>query len=146
MSGTTKPSGPKREILKQAYGVDVGAWDDETITAAVALSPPLSQRPPRVRGRASAEDLEEAIDDCNRLLELADAAGGSVRDRSGLLATKVGAIAKLIRVRGEDALTLERFRKTKDWKDIVRAIEEGLRGHPEAAAAVHRELAKALGE
>ena len=78
------------------------------------------------------------IRECDRLAEEAADPDANVpmRDRVQILGAKAGAVVRLSRVRGEDAISMRKILDSAWWKRIEAELYEALEPHPDAAGAV----------
>lgn len=135
---TGRPSKPSPPVARSSSSKTPKGAKVET--APAVAPPPL----PDVPDEASTEALISwVIANLKKLQTEGDSDPfmlASFRDRAVLLGTLTTAINTRARLRGEDRITIERFMKSPWWSQIQGAISRSLRNHPEAAAALAREL------
>ncbi len=150
-SGATKPAPKKRAVLLEQFGIPIAAWDDvpkksqkKSVPAEPTPPPaPLAERiPGDVIGKARM--LEEMA--LEQMRDLQDPElGVTPLEKAKVMASVAATLNLLAKLTGQFDLGARLFR-LPIWKRIEKALEEGLRGHPKAAAAVARSLREAAQE
>lgn len=164
MRGASRPSSrpaagrerSAREVLAERYGIPVSAWDEEppkkapasTSSTAAKLSPaPEAPAPARPAAPDDALALaDELMGDVQRgIRELREDPEALPLEKARVLASLGQTLAVVAKVTGAFDLGSRIFR-LPIWKEIEAALSRGLAGHPEAAAAVARELRRTEAE
>lgn len=138
LSGQTKPGVTKRKKMRELLGILDEWWDEEHQTPAPAPDDPtkLAEIPQGVLPMASV--LEERAR--RLLLRLNDPeAKLALTEESKIMRSVVGTLQHLARLRGDYDLGKQFFRLPQ-YQRLRRAIVDGLKNFPEAAAALEVEL------
>lgn len=150
MTGTKRPSGASRKVLAERFRVPIEAWDEEApkrkaraATAAPDLAAPEAARPVPDGVLAMADELMADIR--HGLDELRQDPDALPLEKARVRASLGQTLAILGKVTGAFDLG-SRFFRLPIWREIEGALGRGLAGHPEAAAAVARELRRVESE
>lgn len=142
MNGRKKPKPDKRALLEEKFGVPRDAWDEApkrtpraAVTAAAPSQPLREVTPDTVLEQAAHLEREarQLFDDIKADPE------STPLERAKVMNSVTQTLALIAKMTGQFDLGARIFRLPV-WRDIERALERGLNGHPEAAAAVGREL------
>ncbi len=146
MSGTRRPNPAARKLLEERYSIPAGSWDEwppkRRAAAAAAASPPPEGAPGRTPATPDsvllrAAQLETRVD--RLFAKLDEDVGALPLEEARVIAAIAHTLGLLGKLTGQFDLGSRIFRLPV-WREIERAIERGLEGHKEAAAAVAREL------
>lgn len=154
MNGRKKPDvETARPRLLELYGIPLDAWDQDppeaprkarttmTDLAPIGASSLLSTAPDVVLQRAErlgamVDELVEQVQDDPEAVPL---------EKARVMGAAAQTLALLSKLLGQFDLGT-RFFRLPMWREVERALERGLTGHPEAAAAVARELRRVEAE
>lgn len=136
MNGATKPGPAKRGLLFAAFAIPESAWDaDHSLDSATPTELP---RVPD-GALAKAEHLEAMAQQL--MTEMRTDSEATPLERAKVMSSLASTLTAIAKLRGELDHGSKLF-SLPLWKRIEAALERGLDGHPEAAAAVARELRK----
>lgn len=132
-SGATRPKRRQRTVLLGAYGIAEHLWD----------VPRRPEQQPEPEADAKPFDLEEKVrrleQAVNRTLGELDTAS-TPTEAAKLAQSLAGTLLALSKLKAEDPITLRRLWKSDVWRRVEDAHRRALAPHPEAAAALAREL------
>ncbi len=163
MAGTKRPLPPARKLLAERFKVPVEAWEVDAAKAR-GRAPEAEGAKPKARRRGA--ELLQAVEELrpaaapDGVLALADELMADLREGLDELRKDDEALPlEKARVRASLGQTLailgkvtgafdlgSRFFRLPIWRQIEGALGRGLAGHPEAAAAVARELRRVEAE
>jgi transcriptional regulator with XRE-family HTH domain len=167
MAGTKRPAAPARKLLAERFKVPVEAWEQDAAKARGRAAPGEAEDGgAKTRTRNKAAELLQAVEELRRpaapdgVLALADELMADLREGLDELRKDDEALPlEKARVRASLGQTLailgkvtgafdlgSRFFRLPIWRQIEGALGRGLAGHPEAAAAVARELRRVEAE
>ena len=143
MNGTKRPAPAKRDRIRELYGIEPSSWDAAPAKVPKADAPPPLRAPGETREVTPDSVLEQAADLERRarvlLEDLDNDAEATPLERAKVMNSVTQTLALIAKITGQFDLG-QRFFRLPVWREIERALERGLHGHPDAASAVGREL------
>lgn len=149
-TGAKKPGPAKREILREWLGIDPTWWDEYPKASATSSSPaaqvaaesspttpPAAKTSIPVGSLAMAAELEKRAQRMMQNLENDPLV--TPLEEAKVMASIAGTLNLLAKLTGEYELGRRLF-KLPIWQRIRAAHAAGLKGHPQAAAQLAREL------
>jgi transcriptional regulator with XRE-family HTH domain len=135
LSGASKPTADKREILEKHFAIEPAWWEEAATRqrTALATSKPVASAPPDVLARAA--ELEQMANGLLASLRLE--AASTPLEKAKVMASIAVTLRQVVQL---EFLVGAHVMRTAVWSRIKRALERALQPHPEAAAAVAREL------
>ena len=166
MAGTKRPAAPARKLLAERFKVPVEAWEQDAAKARGRAAPGEAEGGGAKTKARKAAELLQAVEELrpaaapDGVLALADELMADLREGLDELRKDDEALPlEKARVRASLGQTLailgkvtgafdlgSRFFRLPIWRQIEGALGRGLAGHPEAAAAVARELRRVEAE
>lgn len=155
ISGDRSPNDAMRILIEAKFSIPIDSWEQPTGSAYVA--PKVAKQPPDIVIPTATHESESLFVNDNdpimaevrtcRLLAQAllrdiQSADVTPMERSKVLASALAALERASKLTGENHLSGAKLLKMPFWKRVEKALADGLKGHPEAAAAVERELRK----
>ena len=140
LNGTTKPVPAKRDILHEKLGIAPTLWDEypeEKPKKTAAPTAAAKREPGDVMSKAG--ELESMVHDL--LEEVRNDARSTPLERAKVMASAAQTLGLIAKLTGQFDLG-SRVMQTPIWSAIKRALKTALESHPDAAAAVARELRK----
>jgi transcriptional regulator with XRE-family HTH domain len=144
LNGTTKPTRRKREIFLAQYGIPLTSWDEPPSTVESTVPRPR----PVAEPDATMAPIPEGVIAKARALEqmahelmqgLRDDPSATPLEKAKVMNSVASTLALLARLTGQFDLGT-RLLRLPMWKRIERALEDGLRGYPDAARSVELQL------
>lgn len=154
--GEKTPGATARGRLRDAFGIDPGAWDRKPITSPATApaaspapappSPPIETQPAAAAAGSKLSTLEEVETQIAELRKLQGENGLLASERVRLADSMGKLLAIKARLERDNELLEDRVvRKHPFWARVKGAILDALRAHPAAARDVAEALARAEG-